>query len=246
MSMNKSTIRSYYRLTKPGIIYGNALMYAAGFFLASREGIEWPLFLFGLVGLSLVIAAACVFNNVADRELDAKMERTKNRALVRGAISIPAANKFAAILLLLGFSSLYFFTSDTAFLIALVGFVVYVHLYTPMKPKNRWALFVGAVAGATPPVVGYTAVTDSVDLWALGLFIALFVWQLPHFIAIATYRYEDYSLAGVPLFARAPKNDKERKLAKRVFFISLIILLLGCLSIFAWRIYTLTFASGFL
>ncbi len=234
-------LRSYYRLTKPGIIYGNALMYAAGFFLASRAGINWADFFICLVGLSLVMASACVFNNYADREMDAKMERTKNRALVSGKISPKAALIFGQALWLLGFGILYFFSTHTAFLVALVGFAVYVYLYTPMKPKSRWALLVGAVAGATPPVVGYTAVTDSVDIWALGLFVALFIWQLPHFIAIATYRFEDYSKAGVPLFARAPKNDKERKLARGIFFASLVILLLGCLSIFAWRIYTLTF-----
>ncbi len=232
----KQKLKAYYRLTKPGIIYGNALMYGAGFFLASREGIDWQLFISGLAGLSLVIGAACVFNNIADRELDAKMERTKKRALVSGAISVKDATIFGYLLAIPGLLELYLLTDYTAFFTALVGFAVYVFAYTPMKPKSRYALFVGAIAGATPPVVGYTAVTDVYDGWALLLFVLLFLWQLPHFIAIATYRFEDYSMAGVPLFARAPKNDKERKIAKQVFFASLVVLLVACLGLALWRL----------
>jgi protoheme IX farnesyltransferase len=95
---------------------------------------------------------------------------------------------------------------------------------------------VGAIAGAVPPVVGYTVITDVYDGWALLLFILLFVWQIPHFVAIAFYRYEDYTAAGVPLFARAPKNEKERKIAKQVFAASLVILLVGCLGVALWRL----------
>lgn len=232
-----SQARRYYRLTKPGIIYGNALMYAAGFFLASRQGIDWPLFTQGLVGLSLVIGSACVLNNVADREMDAKMERTKRRALPAGTISPKSANVYAAVLLILGLGMLYYFSTPAAFLTAVVGFVVYVYFYTPMKSRTKNALFVGAIAGATPPVVGYAAAAGGYDWWALLLFVALFLWQLPHFIAIATYRFEDYSAAGVPLFARAPKNDRERKIARQIFAASLVVLLAACLAIFLWRLF---------
>lgn len=226
----------YYRLAKPGIIYGNALMYAAGFFLAARDGIDWQLFLSGLVGLSFVIGGACVFNNIADRELDAKMPRTKSRALPSKKVSVRDATLFGYLLSIVGFLDLYLITSFTAFFTALVGFAVYVFVYTPMKPKSRYALFVGAIAGATPPVVGYTVITDSYDGWALLLFALLFLWQIPHFISIAFYRYEDYEAGGVPLFARAPKSDAERKIAKRVFAASLVILLLSCLGVALWRI----------
>jgi protoheme IX farnesyltransferase len=229
-------IEAYYRLTKPGIVYGNALMYAAGFFLAAREGIDWQLFVGGLAGISLVIGSACVFNNIADRELDSKMPRTQKRALPAGKISVKDATVFGYLLAITGFLDLYLLTSFTAFFTALVGFAVYVFAYTPMKPRNRYALFVGAIAGAVPPVVGYTVITDVYDGWALLLFILLFVWQIPHFVAIAFYRYEDYTAAGVPLFARAPKNEKERKIAKQVFAASLVILLVGCLGVALWRL----------
>jgi len=229
-------IKAYYRLAKPGIVYGNALMYAAGFFLASNDGIDWLLFFAGLAGLSFVIAGACVFNNIADRELDARMPRTKKRALVTGEISVRAATAFAYALSITGLLELYLLTTYSAFLAAAVGFGVYVFAYTPLKPKTKYALFIGAVAGATPPVVGYAAVADRYDGWALLLFVLLFLWQLPHFISIAFYRYEDYAAGGVPLFARAPKNDKERKIAKQVFAASLIVLLLACLALALWRL----------
>jgi protoheme IX farnesyltransferase len=233
----RALIKKYYRLTKPGIIYGNALMYGAGFFLASRDGIAWQSFFISLLGLSLVIGAACVFNNYADREMDAKMERTRKRALVSGNISPRAALIYGEILALLGFSTLYFFSTPTAFLFALVGFATYVYLYTPMKPRTPYALYVGAVAGAMPPLVGYTAVTDNVDLWALGLFVALFLWQIPHFLAIGFKRYEEYTAAGVPLhLPRGAKSEKEIKIANQIFVGSLIVLLAGCLAIALWRL----------
>jgi len=238
IKFNRDLTRAYYRLMKPGIVYGNALMYAAGFFFASAEGINWKLFIWGLFGLCFVIAGACVFNNIADREMDSKMERTKKRAIPSGRISPQSAEAVGYAISIAGFIILYFFTTFTAFFAALIGFAVYVFVYTPLKPRTKYALFVGAVAGAMPPVVGYTAISDAFDWWSTLLFVLLFLWQLPHFISIAVYRFEDYSAAGVPLFARAPKNDKERKLAKLVFAASLVILLLGCLGVAFWRIFS--------
>ncbi len=229
-------IKAYYRLTKPRMVYMNVAVAAAAFIYGSHTTIDWQAFVAMLAGLGAIVASACVFNNYADRFIDAKMERTKKRALVSGAISVKDATIFGYLLAIPGLLELYLLTDYTAFFTALVGFAVYVFAYTPMKPKSRYALFVGAIAGATPPVVGYTAVTDVYDGWALLLFILLFLWQLPHFIAIATYRFEDYSMAGVPLFARAPKNDKERKIAKQVFFASLVVLLVACLGLALWRL----------
>ena len=233
----QSKLQAYYRLTKPGIIYGNALMYAAGFFLASSQRIDWELFISGLAGLSLVIGAACVFNNIADREMDAHMERTKKRALVSGAISIKDATTFGYFLAIPGLLELYLLTSFTAFFTALVGFAVYVFAYTPMKRKSPYALFVGAIAGAVPPVVGYTVITDSYDGWALLLFVLLFAWQIPHFLAIAFKRYDEYAAAGVPLLLpRGFANDREKKFANLVFVGSLVLLLVACLAVALWRL----------
>lgn len=233
----QATLTKYYHLAKPGIIYGNLLMYTAGFFVASSRGIDWGLLIAGLSGLAMVIGGACVFNNIADREMDAKMDRTKKRAMVSRTISIKNATRFGYTLAILGLSTLYFLTSYTAFLSALIGFAVYVFLYTPMKRRSPKALFVGAIAGAMPPVVGYTVVTNQYDLWAVALFVAIFLWQLPHFLAIGFKRYEEYAAAGVPLaLRRGPVSEKERKIADQIFVGSLVLLLVACLASALWRL----------
>ncbi|MDO8548268.1 MAG: UbiA family prenyltransferase, partial [bacterium] len=164
-------IRTYYELTKPGIVYSNILVAAAGFFYASvgilGGKIDWILGFWMLIGLACVIASACVFNNYLDRNLDAKMERTKERALASGKISNRNALIFGAILLVAGVKILFIFTNLLTLSVALAGFLVYVLLYSPLKPRTPYALFVGAIAGAMPPVVGYAAVTNTLNSTAL-------------------------------------------------------------------------------
>jgi protoheme IX farnesyltransferase len=191
--------KTYYNLTKPGIIYGNIISTVAGFLLASRGHFSVQLFLATLIGISLVIASACVFNNIADSDIDDRMARTRNRALVTGTVSKQSAAIFGMILLLLGALALYYYTNRLALFVALIGFVVYVFVYTPLKRQSIHATLVGSIAGAVPPVVGYTAVTNRFDLGALLLFAILVVWQMPHFYAIAIRRLDDYAAAGIPV-----------------------------------------------
>ena len=216
------------------MVFGNVLVAAAAFLFVSPELIDWPLFFILFVGLSLVISSACTFNNYFDRRLDAKMERTKNRALPAGRISPGSALVFGLVLLFFGVVVLYQ-TNALALGAALLGFIVYVFLYTPLKPRTPHALWVGAVAGAMPPVVGYTAAANTLDLYALLLFVALFLWQIPHFLAIAVYRYEEYKAAGIPLFIKKNPSDKTKRLARVVFYLSLVVLLLACLALILQR-----------
>jgi protoheme IX farnesyltransferase len=222
----------YYRLTKPGIIYGNILVAGAAFVYASGGVLEHKINLIEgiemLIGLACIIGSACVFNNYFDRGIDAKMERTKTRGLASGAVSHSSALMFGAVLAIVGIIVLYFFTNLLTLGIALAGFLIYVCLYTPLKPRSPYALFVGAVAGATPPMVGYAAVTNTVNTTAWLLFIFLFVWQLPHFLAIAVYRNEEYSAAEVPMFMKGPYSAAQKKLGKNIFFLSLVVLLAWC------------------
>lgn len=192
-------IKAYYQLTKPGIIYGNALPAIAGFLLASKGRFDVKLFVAMIVGLSLVVASACVFNNIYDRGIDAKMPRTKNRALVRGEISKTAATIFGGILIVCGILVLSLHTNRYSLFVALLGFVVYAFFYTPLKAKTVYATLVGSIAGAVPPVVGYTAVLARLDTAAVILFLILVFWQMPHFYAIAIRRQEDYAAANVPV-----------------------------------------------
>jgi protoheme IX farnesyltransferase len=227
----ENQFKKYYDLTKPGIIYGNLLPTVAAFIFASHSpgNTGWHfsplLFLATIVGMSFVIGSACVFNNYFDREIDAKMVRTKERAIAAGKISAMSALVFASALGLIGFALLYFFVNPLSTLVALVGFVVYVCMYTPLKPRSPYALFVGAVAGAVPPIVGYTAVTNSLDWIALCLFLFLFIWQIPHFLAIATYRYDEYREANIPLFMKTSPTDRQKKIARKIFIYSLLVLL---------------------
>ncbi len=191
--------KAYYQLTKPGIIYGNAITTVAGFFLASKGHFNLGLFLAALIGISLVIASGCVFNNYIDKDLDATMERTKNRALVTGAISVRGAIVFGAILGLLGLATLGLLTNTLTAEIALLGLFFYVVLYSLAKRRSVYGTIVGSISGAVPPVVGYCAVTGRFDLGALILFLILVFWQMPHFYAIAIFRQQDYTAAGLPV-----------------------------------------------
>ncbi len=193
-------IKQYYYLTKPGIIYGNAISMIAGFLLASRTiNIDLKLFLAALIGLSLVIGSACVFNNIFDHDIDSTMERTKRRAMVMGTISKRHAQIFGMVLLIAGILILKLHTTDYSLLTALIGFFVYVFVYTPLKRKTIHATLIGAIAGATPPVVGYTAVSGKFDIAALLLFLILAAWQMPHFYAIAIRRLDEYKAASIPV-----------------------------------------------
>jgi protoheme IX farnesyltransferase len=194
------TLRTYYRLTKPGIIRGNALAASAGFFLATPARSFSPgLFALMLIGLSLVIGSACVFNNVLDRRIDAVMARTKKRALVTGRVTTPAALIYATILGVAGFTALALATNLLATVLAAVGFIFYIALYGLAKRRTPWGTEVGSISGAIPPVVGYSAASGRFDIGALLLFLVLVLWQMPHFYAIAIYRLSDYQSAKIPV-----------------------------------------------
>lgn len=189
----------YYKLTKPGIVYGNLISAMAGFVFASKLHFNLPLFFASMLGIALVIAGACVFNNYFDRDIDKKMQRTKFRSLVTGEISNTNALIFAVALALIGFSLLYFTTNLLTVLMGFVGFYFYVVMYGIWKRKSVYGTLIGSVSGSMPLVGGYTAVTNRFDLGAVFLFLLMTVWQMPHFYAIALYRLNDYKAASIPV-----------------------------------------------
>lgn len=193
-------IKDYFSITKPGIIGGNAITVVAGFLLASRGDIDWWLLVATLGGLSLVVASGCVFNNYIDRDIDALMERTKNRALVRGTITPRGAIVYGSALAVLGLCALVFYTNLLTTAMAVLGLFVYVVVYSLwLKRSSVHGTIVGSISGAMPPVVGYLAVSREIDLGAVILFFILALWQMPHSFAIAIYRLEDYTKAGIPV-----------------------------------------------
>jgi heme o synthase len=190
---------NYYLLTKPGIVLGNLITVAAGFILGSSG--SWNLFLFlaTLFGLAFIMASACVFNNYIDRRVDQKMERTKNRPLVKGLISGKNAILFGIILAVIGNGFLFAYTNVLTTFIANIGFFVYVILYSLWKCRTIYGTAIGSIAGGVPPVVGYCAAGNHFDAGALILFMILVFWQMPHFFSIAMYRFDDYISASIPV-----------------------------------------------
>jgi len=229
-------IGAYYRLTKPGIIYGNLLTVTAGFLLASYGHINLWLLLATLVATSLVIASACVFNNYIDRDIDKLMARTKERALVTQVIKGQNALIYATVLGLIGLFVLATYTNLLTVLVGLIGFIDYVVLYGITKRRSIYGTIVGSIAGATPVVAGYTAVTNSLDSAALILFLILVFWQMPHFYAIAMYRFSDYKAAKIPVLP-VKKGKQNTKLQMTIYIIAFVIATIS-LSVFGYTGYT--------
>lgn len=193
-------LKKYLFLTKPGILFGNFITTLGGFFLAAQGSIDILLLLLTLIGTTLVVASGCVVNNVIDQDIDTKMQRTQNRALVKKTISPTVALVYAFVLGVMGFSILWFGVNGYAFLFAMIGFIVYVGFYSLWtKRTSIHQTVIGSISGASPPVIGYTAVTHQFDVAALLLFLAYALWQMPHSWAIAIYRFDDYKNAGIPI-----------------------------------------------
>lgn len=214
--------KTYYRLTKPGIVYGNLMFAAAGFLLAADGHIKFGLLLAALGGQALVIASACVFNNIIDRDVDSRMARTKKRAMVQKTIPLAAALAYGSILGIIGFSLLSLFTNWLTVLVVLTGFIVYVFIYAAAKRWNEQGTLIGSVSGSVPPVAGYVAVTDHLDGGALLLFLILTFWQMPHFYAIATYRLKEYRAAGLPVLT-VKRGIRAAKIQAVIYIIGFII-----------------------
>lgn len=205
------TLKAYYYLTKPGIVYGNALMAIAGYLLGAHGEPTLQVFVAMLLGISAVMASACAYNNVIDRDIDLKMERTKKRAVPAGVISPLRALVFANVLLVIGVLLLALGANLLAAVIAISGHLAYVVLYGVAKRRTVHGTLVGTLSGSTPPVIGYVAATGSLDITALLLFLILVAWQMPHFYAIAIFRRDDYASAKIPVITVVKGMDATRK-----------------------------------
>lgn len=237
--MKSTKLGLYYRLAKPGIIYGNLMTTGAAFLFALHHTNHAPasvgLFAATLVGLGLSMAAGCVANNIIERDIDARMERTKDRALPLKQISIRSALVYAGVLGVVGLGILLFFTNIPALLATIFGIVVYVGLYTPAKQKTVHSTVIGAFAGAVPPVVGYVAVVSSFDTNALLLILILACWQMPHFFAISLYRLDEYRNAGLRIMPlRIGRIPTQALMVVYTILFSAAVLILGAINHLSW------------
>jgi protoheme IX farnesyltransferase len=189
-------LKDYLRLTKPSITRLCLVATGAGLWLA-RDRLTLGTALAALVGTALAVASANAFNMWWEREADGRMERTRDRPLPAGRLQPGAALRFAAALALGSMLVLGLLTNPLTLALGALSLVAYVVVYTPLKYHTPLALWVGAVPGAMPPLMGYTAVTGEIGSPGLALFAIVLVWQLPHFLAIALFRGADYAKAGV-------------------------------------------------
>ena len=201
-------INTYYQLTKPGVLYGNVLTAVAGFFLAAAGSIDWAVFIAMLVGQTLVIASACVMNNYLDQDIDKIMKRTKKRPSVTGAVGDLQMRVFSAVLGIVGLIILIIGTNWLVVTIGILGWITYVWLYGALsKRKSIHGTLVGSISGAMPIAGGYAAVSGTVDLGLIIVFLILFFWQFPEFYSIAVYRRKEYKAAGIPVMTVVKGNS---------------------------------------
>ncbi len=218
----KELILKYYYLTKPGIIYGNVLTVLAGYFFGSNWNIQLSEFILVILGSSLVIGSAGVFNNLVDRSIDKNMQRTKNRASVLGTISIFNGIFYGIILGLVGFLLLAFL-SRLVFILGLIGFLDYIVLYGYFKRKSIYGTLVGSISGSIPLVSGYVAYTNSLNFSFWILFLIMTTWQMAHFFGIGIYRLSDYKKANIPLLP-VVKGIYRTKVEINVYIVLFLIL----------------------
>jgi len=220
--------KTYYGLIKPERTITNTLTAVAGFLFASQWHIEWGVILSLIVGLTLVIASAGVFNNYIDRDLDRKMSRTKKRALASGLVSVRASSVYGAFLGLAGFWVLSYTNWLTVAVIG-VAYISYVVFYSLAKRLTVHSTLIGTVPGGASLVAGYTAITNQLDSVALILFLIMLSWQMVHFYAIAIYRLKDYTAAKIPVLP--VKNGVP---VTKIYMLAYLILFIFAATLLTW------------
>jgi protoheme IX farnesyltransferase len=192
----KSKLRDYSQLLKLRLTLTVVFSAAMGFILAPAASIDWPLFWLLVLGGTMVVGAANGINQVIERDYDKMMVRTANRPVATQRMGINEAIIFSLVTGLGGVFLLGYYFNDVTGYLALFSLISYAFIYTPLKRVSPIAVFVGAFPGAVAPMLGWTAVTGSIDAGAIALFVIQFFWQFPHFWAVAWILDDDYRRAG--------------------------------------------------
>ena len=214
-------LRDYFELTKPRLSSLVLVSAAVGMLLCPAGPPALATAILILAGTAVVVGGANACNAYYERDLDARMTRTRTRPLPAGRLEPIRAFWFGAVLGLVGMGMLWT-VQPLAAVLSLVAFVSYVWIYTPLKRRTPLCTLVGAVPGALPPVIGWTAVSGALDPGAWVLFAWLFLWQPPHFFALAFLYEEDYRLAGMPML---PVVHGRGGLVERLMLVSTVLLL---------------------
>jgi protoheme IX farnesyltransferase len=212
VATTRSTLYDYLELTKPRITLMVMLTALVGFVMASPRDVDGAALAAALLGTGLVAAGASCLNMLIERDIDARMLRTSQRPLPAGRLRPAEALAFGLGITAAGLVQLGWMSGGLAAAVAAVTWASYLFLYTPLKPRTSLSTVVGAFPGALPPVIGWVAARGTLDGGAFVLFAILFLWQIPHFLAIAWIYREDYARGGLPML---PVLDPEGRMTGR-------------------------------
>lgn len=199
-SLNKVNWRDYLELCKPRVVALMLLTVIVGMYLAAPGWIALSTLLTSLVGIGFCASSAAAINHLVDKRIDAIMARTKQRPIAMGRVSVKQALYFATVLAILGLAILILFVNTLTALLTFGTLIGYAGIYTGyLKRATPQNIVIGGLAGAAPPLLGWTAVTNQLDPHALLLVLIIFTWTPPHFWALAIYRIEEYKHAEIPM-----------------------------------------------
>ena len=193
-------LKSYYQLCKPNVVYMMLICAFVGMLLAEESVTSFGYLMVALLGIALCAASAAAINQVIDRNTDASMTRTDQRPLPQGELSVSHASLFALVVGILGALILYLYVNTLTMLLTLASLVGYAFIYTVyLKRATPQNIVIGGLAGAAPPLLGWSAVTNTIDPYALLLVLIIFVWTPPHFWALAIHRKDEYAKESIPM-----------------------------------------------
>ena len=193
-------LRSYYELCKPNVVYMMLICAFVGMLLAEESVSSFGYLFVSLTGIAFCAASAAAVNQVIDRNTDASMTRTDQRPLPQGELSPTHASLFALIIGILGALILYIYVNTLTMILTLSSLVGYAFIYTIyLKRATPQNIVIGGLAGAAPPLLGWSSITNTIDPYALLLVLIIFVWTPPHFWALAIYRKDEYAKESIPM-----------------------------------------------
>ena len=193
-----------------------------GLLIASKYTANWVSIVVISIAGFLVTGASNALNQIFEKDIDVLMERTKNRPVVTGNFSKAEASLYAGIAAVVGLLMITLYFNEMAGLLAAVSLISYAFIYTPLKKINSIAVFIGAIPGALPPMIGAVAFDGQFGFWAIFLFSVQFIWQFPHFWSIAWVSYEDYKKADIMLLPSTTGKSKQSALITLVYALVLI------------------------
>ena len=202
-------MEDFVELTKPRITLMVLITTLVGFYMGSHAGMHLMLLFHTIVGTALVAGGASAMNQYIERNLDARMMRTRTRPLPDGRLTPNEALLFSSIVSAMGTVYLMYFVNVLTGALGAFTLAAYIFVYTPLKTRTTLCTLVGAIPGAIPPMMGYAAATGSVDNIALALFAILFLWQMPHFFAIAWIFTEDYARGGFVMNGNSESTGRQ-------------------------------------